>query len=218
MSKKVKIFITVIIILAVLIVIFSYIGNKSPAASSNNGLSTSASQSTATLPSGGTGNPSQATASQFSTTLSSINGITLDTSIFSDSGYKALRDYPVTLGTAVIGRQNPFAPIGSDSSVTSAPTLQVQTLTPGKVVSTSAELGALVTVNNTSPVSVVFQYGLTDTFGTASAPVLVSKSGTALFTAQGLAPGTTYYVEAVAVQGSTTATSPIISFTTATKG
>jgi hypothetical protein len=219
MSKKVKIFVTVIVIIAVLIVIFSYIGNRSPAASSSTSLSVSVpSQSNATLPSGGTGDPSQATASQFSATLSNINHIALDTSIFSDPGYKALRDYPVALGTAVIGRQNPFAPLGSDSSVTSAPTLQVQILTPGKVVSASAELGALVTVNNTSPVSVVFQYGTTDTFGTASAPVMVSKSGTALFTAQGLTPGTTYYVEAVAVQGSTTATSTIISFTTATKG
>ncbi len=218
MSKKVKIFVIVILVIAVLIALFSYIGSKSSVPAQSDGLSTSApSQSDSTLPSGGTGNPAAATSGQFSAMLSSISTITLDTSLFTEPAYLALRDFPISLGTAVVGRQNPFAPIGSDSSASAAPILQVQTLTPDKVVSTSAELGASVTVNNTSPVTVVFQYGTTDTFGTATAPITVSKSGTALFTAKSLAPATTYYVEAVAVQGSTTATSSITSFTTATQ-
>ena len=214
MSKKVKIFIIVILVIAVLIALFSYIGSKSPAPT--DGLTASApSQSDATLPGGAAGSPSSAANTQFSSMLSAINGITLDTSLFTSPAYEALRDYPISLGTAVIGRQNPFAPIGDDSSASAAPVLQVQTLTPDKIIGTSAELGALVTVNNTSPVSVVFQYGTTDQFGTASAPVTASQSGTALFTASGLTPATTYYVEAVAVQGSTTATSTVTSFTTA---
>jgi len=94
--------------------------------------------------------------------------------------------------------------------------LQVQTLAPGKVLSSSAEFSALVTSSTTDPVSVVFQYGLSDTFGSATPPTTVTKNGTALFTATGLTPATTYYVEAVAVQGSTTANGDIMSFTTAT--
>lgn len=213
MSKKVKIFIIVIIVIAVLIALFSYIGSKSPAPSTDGLTASAPSQSDTTLP-GGAGDSSQVAGGQFSSTLSSINGITLDTSLFTNPAYEALRDYPVALGTAIIGRQNPFAPIGADSSISATPALQVQTVTPGKVVSTSAELGALVTVNNTSPVSVVFQYGTSDAFGSASAPVTVPQSGTALFTAKGLTPATTYYFEAVAVQGSTTATSAVTSFTT----
>lgn len=211
MSKKVKIFVIVIAVIAVLIVIFNYVGGSTPAPAST-GLTSSAGT---VLPGGAAGDPSAATAGQFASTLSSINSINLDTSIFSNPAYQALRDYPVALGTAIIGRTNPFAPVGSDTGGSSAtPSLQIQTLAPGKVVKDSAELGALVTVNNTLPVSVVFQYGTTNTFGSTTAPVKVTKSGTALFTAKGLAPGTTYYVEAVAVQGSFTATGTSMSFTT----
>lgn len=153
----------------------------------------------------------------FSALLSSISSITLDTSIFSNPGYKALRDYPIALGTAIIGRPNPFAPIGTDtgSGQVTGSVVSVQTLTPSKVLSTSAQFGALVTTQSTSPSTVVFQYGTDDTVSSASSPINVTKSGTALFTVTGLTPGTTYYVKAVAVQGSGTATGTLISFTTA---
>ncbi len=212
MSKKVKIFGIVGLVLAIIIAVASYFGNSAPVVS-NNGLSSSA--STIVPGNGGTVTPSMST-NAFSGTLASINGINLDTSIFQNAGYKALRDYPVTLGSAVIGRQNPFAPLGSDSATpqTAAP-LQVQTLAVGKVLTTSAEFGALVTAATTDPVTVVFQYGTSDAFGSATPPVKVTKNGTAVFTATGLTPGTPYYVEAVAVQGSSTATGSVMNFTTA---
>ncbi|MEO5646481.1 MAG: hypothetical protein ABIO57_01775 [Candidatus Paceibacterota bacterium] len=216
MSKKVKIFIIVIGIIAVLIFAFNFFGNNTPASTTTAGIASNVSTSTSPSATGATG--TSASSSSFTALLSSISGITLDTSIFSNPGYKALRDYPLSLGTAVIGRQNPFAPLGVDSTGTSIATaVQVQTLAPGKILSTTAELGALVTAANTSPSTVVFQYGTTDTVTSSSAPIKVTQNGTALYTLTGLTPATTYYVEAVAVQGSTTATGTIMSFTTAPK-
>jgi hypothetical protein len=217
MSKGVKIFAIVAGIIVVLIVVISHVGNSS-APSSDTSLTSSTGTATA-LPGGGGAVVPIDSSSSFSALLSSINSINLDTSIFSNPGYLALRNNPVDLGTAIIGRQNPFAPIGTD---TAAPqqqgSLQVQTLAPGKVLSTSAEFGALITAPLLAPTTVVFQYGTSDTLGNASSPVTVSKNGTALFTVTGLAPSTTYYVEAVAVQGSTTTTGTIMSFTTSAAG
>lgn len=212
MSKGVKIFVIVIGIIAILIFAFSYLGNSTPS-SADTSLTSSA--ATSALPGGGGAVAPIDSASSFSTLLSSINSINLDTSIFSNPGYVALRNNPVALGTAIIGRQNPFAPIGTDTAISQqSGALQVQTLAPGKVVGISAEFGALITASSLAPTTVVFQYGPNDTFGNASAPVAVSKNGTALFTVTGLTPSTTYYVEAVAVQGSTTTTGNIMSFTT----
>ncbi len=215
MSKKVKIFVIVVLVIAALVGAFSYFGNSAPVPSASALKNSTAS---AVLPGGGgavTPVMNTGGTGAFTALLSSINGINLDTSIFSSPAYKALRDYPVSLGTAIIGRQNPFAPIGIDSGSTIAGTLSVQTLAPDKVLSTSGEFGALVTASTTDPVTVVFQYGTSDTFGSATTPTAVTKNGTALFTATALTPATLYYVEAVAVQGSTTATGAIMTFTTA---
>ncbi len=225
MSKKVKIFAIVVGILAVGILAYTFFGNSSPTPAAmplaSSAVPGAMPTMPATLPGGGgpitTMPGAGAGMNTFSNALAGISGITLDTSIFSNTAYKALRDYPITLGTAVIGRQNPFAPIGADSGTadTSASTLTVQTLAPSKVLTTSAVLGALVTAQSTAGTTVVFQYGINDTLGSATAPVKVSKSGTAVFTVTGLTPGTMYYVNSVAVQGSTTATGTIMTFTTA---
>jgi hypothetical protein len=213
MNKKVKIVIIVIVVIAVIIFAVSYFGNSSTTAAPTPGLTSSA--STTAIPGGPASDPAAGDASQFSTLLSTINSITLDTSIFSSPAYLALEANPVVLGTAVIGRVNPFAPIGTDASSTgTAPVLQVQTLAPSKILSNSAEFGALVNISTTDPVSIVYNYGTSDQFGSATTPVTVSNSGTALLTVTGLIPSTTYYVEAVAVQGSSTATGSIMSFTT----
>ena len=214
MSKKVKIFVIVVGIIALLILIFSYVGNSAPAASTN-GLSSTAGTVSA-IPGGGSLVAPSQNNSSFSSLLSSINGITLDTSVFSSPAYQALRDNPVVLGTAIIGRQNPFAPIGADASnPQQAGGLQAQTLAPGKVTGTTAQFGALISASSPGPVTVVFNYGTSDSLTMASTPVTATKNGTALFTATGLTPSTAYYVEAVAVQGSVTATGTIMSFTTA---
>jgi hypothetical protein len=221
MSKPIKIFAIIVGVVAVGLLGYTFLGNSSPTPAATP-LSSSAmvpGAAPAALP-GGMPSAMPGAMNTFSNALAGINGITLDTSIFSNAAYKALRDYPLTLGTAVIGRQNPFAPIGADSGSVdiSAPAVTVQTLAPSKVLTTGATFGALVSASGATAIAgttVVFQYGTNDTLGSATTPVKVTKSGTALFTITGLTPATTYYVEAVAVQGSTTATGTIMTFTTA---
>lgn len=220
MSKKVKIFAIVIGIISVAILVFTYLGNSAPVEDPSDLVSTvspNAGSSVADGPVAGALSSGPVPVSgSFLQVLSTMDTITLDTSIFSSPAYKALRDFPINLGTAVIGRQNPFAPIGTDTS-SSAPvaSLEAQTLAPGKITSTGAEFGALITSSNPTASTVVFQYGTSDTFGSSTPPVKVSQGGTALATVKDLTPDTTYYVEAVAVYGSATASGSIMTFTTA---
>ncbi len=150
---------------------------------------------------------------EFSVLLSSIKRINIDTSLFDNKAYKLLRDFPVSLGSEVVGRTNPFAPVGSDLD-SSPVSLVIQTVQPGKVTATTAELGAQITLPDTVPTSVVFEYGTTDVFGSATPPVVVTKSSTTLFTISKLNPDTTYFVRAVAVRGSNSTLGGTLSFTT----
>lgn len=220
MNKKVKIFAIVVIVIALVIWAVTTLGGPKTETvtpiNPGSALTTTAGVRPAgPMPMGGSQQP-VAGGSEFSTLLSSVNSINIDTSIFTNPAYKTLRDYPVSLGTDTIGRTNPFAPIGSDQAAgTTTSSLEVQTLQPGKITATRAELGAQVTIPDTVPVSVVFNYGLTDTFGSATTPVTLTKSGTALVTITGLTPATQYLVKAVVVRGSVTTEGEILPFTTA---
>ncbi len=215
MSKKIKKLAIAAVILAIIIWAVSAFGGNDSRPTATDGLLSSSTGTGAAAPLSGTPASTSTGGNEFASLLSSIKSITIDDSVFSTPAYKALRDHPITLGTDIIGRSNPFAPVGSDSSENAInPT--VQTLQPGKVTSTSAELSALVSFATTAPVSVVFQYGTTDQFGSDTSPKTLSKSSTVLATISGLAPSTTYYVQAVAVVGSTTTKGNSMSFTTTT--
>ncbi len=214
MSKKVKIFALVVVVIAIIILATSILGGKKTPYPSNPTKSP-LSSATGVIPlPGATANTTNN--DEFSSLLSNINRITIDTSLFDNSAYKLLRDFPVSLGSEVVGRSNPFAPIGSDNG-SSSQTVLVQTIQPGKITSNSAELGAQVTLPDTVPTNIVFEYGTTDTFGSASAPVVVSKSTTTLITINKLSPETTYYVRAVANRGGSTILGNTTSFTTLKK-
>lgn len=217
MTKKLKKILIALVIIAVVAWLISAASGDTPAPDESDGaLSSTAGMTSSPLP------PSAASSSgaaegvtDFAGMLSSVKSINIDTAIFSSPAYKALRDHPISLGTDIVGRTNPFAPVGSDSG--SAPiNPTVQTLQPGKITSASAELSAQVSFSTTAPVSVVFQYGPSDTFGSVTSPQTLSKSGTAVATISGLIPDTTYHVQAVAVVGSTTTTGNTMTFTTTT--
>lgn len=152
---------------------------------------------------------------EFSTLLSNISRISIDTSLFENRAYRMLRDFPISLGSDIMGRVNPFAPVGTDLPVSdTAFEFSVQTLQAGKITKNSAEFGAQLTVSDKNPSSIIFEYGISDAFGNATNPITVTKSGTTLISVQGLDPETTYYVRAVAVHGSISATGNTTSFTT----
>jgi hypothetical protein len=211
-SKKTKIFAGIGLFVALVILAFTFASKKTPTAAPVGG-SALASTGVPALPGGGQGDSEPI--DQFSDLLSTIQSISIDTTIFQDPGYLSLRDHPITLGTDIIGRPNPFVPTGNDAAPSSTATASVQTLAPGKITKTTAELGALVTLADTAPVSVVFEYGTSDAFGSATSPLTASHSGTTLSTISGLTPGTLYYVRADVVKGSVTAQGNTMTFTTA---
>jgi hypothetical protein len=234
MSKKVKIFAIVVVGFSVLIFILSKVGGSSTPSSSTESLVSSNDVSVIE----GTG------IDEFSTLLSSIRSINIDTSVINTPEYKSLRDYPVSLGSDIIGRTNPFAPIGSDAndpvlattqSLVTQPVIpsyalstppatpstsviasgpQVVTLQPGKITQNSAEFGAQVTLDDTVPVSVVFQYGPTDAFGFTTAPIAVKTSGTTLVTVTNLQGKAQYKVRALMLKGTQPINGNIVEFAT----
>jgi hypothetical protein len=211
-SKKTKIFAGVVLGIAALIAAFSFLGGSgvSNEPVGADGLSTTG---VAALPTGGAGDAGSI--DQFADLLSTIQSISIDTTIFQDPAYLSLKDHPITLGTDIIGRTNPFVAVGADSGASSTATVAVQTLSAAKITKTTAEFGALVTLSDTAPVVVIFEYGTTDAFGSATSPLTATHSGTTLSTASGLTPGTLYYVRATVVKGSVTATGNTMTFTTA---
>jgi hypothetical protein len=212
MSKKVKIFAIVALVLALIIGASTFLKpNDKPVVNNKANPLTS---TTGVVPLPGAPNSSSSTADEFSKVLSSINSITIDTTIFKNRAYMLLRDYPVTLGTDVVGRADPFAPIGSDASSPVVQDVSVQTLQTGKITKTTAEAGAQVSVSGSTPTTIIFEYGTSDTFGSATAPINVTKNGAVLSTLTGLSPQTQYFVRAVAVRGSITTTANITSFVT----
>lgn len=213
MNKKVKIILGVLGAIVIIIVLSSVLrSKKTPKVSNPTNLLTS---TTGIVPLPGASGITSA--DEFSKVLSSIRNITIDTSLFQNHAYIALRDFPVILGTDSVGRVNPFAPIGVDSPLPVIQDTIVQTLQTGKITKTTAEVGAQVTPTSSAPITVVFEYGTTDTFGNVTEPIMVTKSGTVLSTLTGLLAGTTYYTRAVAISGAITTTGNTTSFVTAKK-
>ena len=217
MSKKIKIFALIVLILAIIIGASAYFGRQSTTDTSTSPLSSSASKAAGVPLATNT-----AAATEFSGILSTIKSIVIDTSVFTDPAYKALRDYPITLGSDTRGRPNPFAPVGYDVGLiggmtTPTDTVQFETLQPNKITSTTAEFGAQALLSSTDQATVIFEYGINDLLGSATAPLPLSKGGTALFRVTGLLPSTTYFVRAVLAQGSNTTNGNTMTFMTSAK-
>lgn len=216
MSKKVKIFVVIVLIAAVGIGASIFFGKTTETVpiSPDSALSSSASKAAGIDFVSG---PEQM--NEFASILSTIKSITIDTSIFENAAYKTLRDYPITLGTDIKGRPNPFAPVGYDvgtiSGSITAQKVQFETLQP-KVTSTTAEFGAQALLSSTTGATVVFEYGTNDLLGSGTAPIPLSQNGTALLRVNGLLPATTYFVRAVLIQGAETTAGDTMTFTTLT--
>ncbi len=64
--------------------------------------------------------------------LQKMSQVTLDDSIFSSNAFQSLKDNTATLATQLVGRNNPFAPTGNDTSIPGQTTQNVPTLLPVK--------------------------------------------------------------------------------------
>ena len=117
MNKKNQI-LTVIIVVIVGFVVFTYFKNIS---SDNSGSTIVAEQRVAEF----------AGAREILSLLNRMSNVKLDDSIFSDNSFKSLQDTTVVLVAQPVGRNNPFAPLGTDglratSSSVVSPTIKPQ--------------------------------------------------------------------------------------------
>ncbi|MFA6430548.1 MAG: hypothetical protein WC229_01495 [Candidatus Paceibacterota bacterium] len=116
MNKKNQILIVVIVVIVGFFV-FNYFKNSSV---DNSGSSIVAEQRVTEF----------AGAREILSLLNRMSNVKLDDSIFNDSSFKSLKDTTVVLVGQPVGRNNPFAPLGTDgsrstsSSASSAPKTQ----------------------------------------------------------------------------------------------
>lgn len=208
MSKKVKNFAIVIIVISLIIGIFTIVGNNETISSgtftSNKGAGIPINQN----------EPVQN--DEFGAILADIKDINIDTTLFEDPTFKALRDYPISLGSDVVGRDNPFAPVGTDADGATSE-IDFQTVQPISITSKSAELVAQINIPGDDKISAYFEYGTTSSFGTSVGPVVFSKNGTAIAPISNLAPSTKYFVRAILVNDTEIKNGNTMSFTTKAK-
>ncbi|MEI6022920.1 MAG: hypothetical protein WCQ32_03740 [bacterium] len=231
MSKRVKITIIVAIIFLVITVIIGVSSSSSSttvANSANTGLSSSGGALGGAVAK--TNTTSTVGIDDFSAALASIRSVSIDTSIFNDPAYKTLQDNPVILGTDVVGRVNPFAPVGTDAPDPSTiapsqnPTQQISangaSITTGdvtKIKTTSAVFSAqpgFDPLAKGQKATVVFEYGTTDALGSVTVPIAIKVASPVITTIKKLTPATQYFVRATLVIGDVTVQGDIISFNT----
>lgn len=152
----------------------------------------------------------------FLTTLTSLNKLKIDTSIFSMQSFMSLRDNTVTLEQVAPGRPNPFAPINSEnnSTVVATEVSPVTTNEASEVTNNSAILNGTIDSSITGVASSYFEYGPTEALGTVTAGAKQSLIGTFFTSLTGLKPKTKYYFSAVAKINGALNYGEIVSFTT----
>lgn len=206
-----KSIIRTIIILAVVtalgIVGYKMFIQKDTAATDNSSLVTTSGVAVDTSAAGALSNQDAETATRdFLTLLLNVRSIKLDNSLFTSNAFSTLQDLsrPINPDTNP-GRDNPFAPLGADTSAVST---QVTTGNPSAVSATASTLNGTLSVGGTN-VTRWFEYGTTATLGMKSAIKSQTNPGAFAETITGLLPNTTYYVKAVAsIGGQTVAGAP----------
>lgn len=152
----------------------------------------------------------------FLTTLTSLNKLKIDTSIFSRQSFISLRDNTVTLEQVTPGRPNPFAPINSENNPTVVPaqTSAVTTNEATEITTNSALLNGTIDSSLSGVTSSYFEYGPTEALGTVTPTAKQSLIGTFFTGLTGLKSKTKYYFSAVAKINGSLSYGEIVSFTT----
>ena len=185
--------------------LYSFYGDKSEAASS---LSSSLGGTVNTT----AGNDQISVDVSFVSALTSITKINIDSSLFYDVSFNALRDNTVNLDTNIpTGRINPFAVIDSNDSNNNLS--YVVTNQPTQVNKTSAVLNGSINASSGATDS-YFEYGTTEALGKITSSVNRSLIGTFIKQVDNLSSQTTYFFRAVARVNGSLQYGDIVSFTT----
>lgn len=218
MHRSYNKFLIVIAIAIILSGTYVYFSNDldAQAASTNNSTNSPLVSSNAlpTLTSSRNEKISQDTA--FLTTLTSLNKLKIDTSIFSRQSFMSLRDNTVTLEQVIPGRPNPFAPIKSENntSIVATEMSPVTTNEATEITNNSALLNGTMDSSVSAVTSSYFEYGTTEALGTVTPTAKQSLIGTFFTNLTGLKSKTKYYFSAVAKINGALSYGEIVSFTT----
>ena len=150
--------------------------------------------------------------------LLSINGIKLSDTLFSQPGFRALKDFSLKDAEQQLdlsyGRKNPFLPIGDESegvyvgsqstSTPSAPVVSTGTSNTSfvttKTVSSTTKTTAVLSGEVSSTTDVLeryFQWGKTEATMDQKTPLVQSTNGLFTYTLSGLTADTSYVYRAV---------------------
>ncbi len=144
--------------------------------------------------------------------LLNVESIKLDDSIFTSKAFTILQDFnrPIPEDHDP-GRQNPFAPIGSD---TTSVATQVSTSNPSSITTTTTTLNGSITVGGSS-VTRWFEYGTSSLFGSTTPQKTQDVAGAFAEPIDKLLPNTIYFARADASIAGTTIAGNVITWKTA---
>lgn len=149
----------------------------------------------------------------FISTLASLKTINIDTTLFINKSFKALKDNTVELEPVVSGRANPFAPISLDVFGNTRYSSPVLTNEPLEIKNKTAVFSGLVGDTN-GVTSTYFEYGLTEDLGQKTVQTTISLIGTFISNVKDLNSRTTYFYKACARISGAVLCGEVISFDT----
>jgi len=150
----------------------------------------------------------------FISTLASLAGINIDTTLFTNKAFQSLNNNSVKLEAGNPGRVNPFSPVNNNLTGNLVSTsLPIITNEPLEVKSISAVLSGTVS-NTTGVTNSYFEYGSTKALGTKTISASISLIGVFITNVVGLKPETNYFYKACALINGGVLCGDIIPFTT----
>lgn len=149
----------------------------------------------------------------FLTTLVSLKKIKINTALFTNKSFNALKNNSVKIESVIPGRANPFAPIGTGktSNIVSVP--KVTTDQPTQITDKTAVLNGTINIAN-GVTDAYFEYGTTTNLGTVTPTIKQSLVGTFIKNVLGLTPKTDYFFKACAKVNKVAFCGDVVSFTT----
>ena len=149
----------------------------------------------------------------FLSTLVSLKNIRIDSSFFSNNLFTKLKSNSVSIGTAIPGRSNPFAPIDEATVAKSVVTTMVSTGQATQITAKTAVLnGSLGTLSGVT--DVYFEYGETDAMGKTINAGNQSLVGTFVKSVSYLNSKTVYFYKACAKISGSSVCGDVVSFAT----
>lgn len=220
MSKKLKITFFIVLVLFLVFVVFRQ-GERNKKVDTSGIVSDGENISLSVDPNEAPPTLSTEELSEFSSILSVLQSVQIDTGLFSTNTFISLKDNSVDLGDIVVGRKNPFSKIGEDGggvllSQLNSQAFSIETVQPDPktITSNSVEFVAFVEFQGGIPVDVFFEYGYEREKTQSTSPTRVTSSGFVKINIANLQEGKTYKVSSIGARGNNRKIGSPMTFTT----